>query len=416
MIKYLTNLLIIIAFLGMSSTILSSCSQDDNDDSPYVGPDVPQDSDSEFDSTILIYAVATNSLQGNLVIDKAEMLQAAPNIDLDKNNVIIFQTSYKLNEENTAYVNEGEVSLIRLVKEGNDYAWETLKQYSQDIASLNPRRMEEVVNYVIETYPSKTYGMMFWSHSTGAQPYITTKSSMIESPMVYSFGQDKTTPETDYQEMNIDQLANALPDNKFRFIWFDSCYMSNIESIYQLRNKCEVYVGYATEVCNEGLPYHKVLPYLTSTDPDILAAASAFFDFYDTEYRYRIATIAATDMSKIELLAEYCRRVYSHDNLSSLNGLHVYTRLRTTSGPFYDLGDYTKALAALNGMEVTDEEWNNLLSQCLIYKAATPYDFNNLAIDPVRYSGISTHVYDFDTDSKAEEYYKSLDWYQSVFQ
>ena len=396
----------VIAWVGAVISF-SSCEQDEPMDSPFVGPE------EQAESTILIYSVATNSLRYNLVYDKKEMLEAAQYIDLDRHNVLIFQTSYRIDEENNVFTNEGEVSLIKLVKEEEEYGWETVKEYSMDVASLNPTRINEVVDYVITNFPADTYGLMFWSHSTGSQPYLTGRDMAENAPATYSFGQDLTTNDQKYVQINVDELAEALPDNLFKFIWFDSCYMSNIESIYQLRNKCDYYIGYPTEVLDDGNPYQIVLPYLTSLDPDVLGAAHAFFNYYDFEYYVRIATIALMDMSKIELLADFCNKIYTQQTLQSISNLHKYTRGST--GPFYDLGDYTKAMALLDEAEVSNDEWKELLDECLLYRNATPYDFSGRAIDPVRYSGISTHVYNFESNSDAEKYYRSLDWYKRVF-
>lgn len=407
--KMIKKNLLRITMMLMASVLLYSCYNSEPSDSPYV--DDPEEI-VQKESTILIYAVATNSLQGNLVSDKEEMLKAASQIDLKSNNILLSQTVYYRDETEGGVV--GINNLLKLVKEDEDYGWELVKEYDRETASLNPSRISEVIDYATTNFPADSYGIIFWSHSTASQPYISSKGESL--PMQYSFGQDLTTPEPEYEQLNIELLADALPDNFFKFIWFDSCYMSNIESIYEMRNKCETYIGYPTEVLEYGLPYDLVLPYLVGNNPDLVGGAETFFNFY-AKHPYsslQIATIAVVDMAKIEALAEYCNEIYSEGNeLESVSGLHRFTRGST--GPFYDFGDYTKAMAELAEKEVSDEEWNEVLDNCVIYKAATPYDFSGKYIDPERYSGISTHVYQFSEENDKELYYRSLDWYNRVF-
>lgn len=376
-------------------------------------------------STILVYAVATNSLTGNLVSDKNEMIQAAQNIDLNKNNILVFETQYKYQEDNTRV---GNVNLLKLVKNKatNGYSWEIVKDYNDGIASLNPSRISEIINYVTENYTAENYGLVFWSHSTASQPYSPNNyslasyagnenSNLVSLPGFYSFGQDVPvgSGSPDYQ-INVDDLAAAIPDNIFNFIWFDSCYMSNIETIYQFRNKCNTFVGYPTEVLDNGLPYQNVLPYMTGKNPDLIKAAELFYQYYSNSF----GTIAVVDTKKLDKLVDFCRGFYNFSNVPSYS-LMKYSRYFT--GPFYDFGDYSKALAAKNDMEIS-EELNKALDECILYKAITKGSLPDLTLYEQRFSGISTHLYAFpeegnETDeSSVEKYYKSLDWYKAVFQ
>lgn len=400
-----------------------SCKNDkDEPDIPEPGGEV-----TKVKSTILVYAVATNSLARNMVDDKEEMLEGAANIDLSQSNVLLFETSYKVDENGTYVTDEnykrtGSLKLQKLVKSGLGYEWEILKEYDNDISPLNPERMTEVINYVRDYYPAEYNGIIFWSHSSGADPYIYETKSISQAsedilvedlPETYWFGQDLTTSDKQYSYMNVDVMASAIPDHFYDFIWFDSCYMSNIEAIYQLRNKCDKYIGYATEVWEPGLPYDRVLPYLAQENPKIEDAAKIFFDFYDLEYGHRNATIAVVQTGNLEILADYCGGVFNEGMDVSRDNFEKYSR--GSNGPFYDLGDYAKGMAEMQGIDISDEQWQEVLSQFITYKAATPKDFSGSTIVPARYSGISTRVYSFAGTNETEEYYKSLDWYARVF-
>ncbi|MCH5232665.1 MAG: hypothetical protein J1E78_03425 [Muribaculaceae bacterium] len=402
--KYIKSLII-----GLSVTLtipaFISCSNEPGG-SPYV---------DNRETTVLIYAVATNSLSSNLISDKNEMLQAAASIDLKKNSVIVFENTYTFGQR-----------LLELKYNGSEYEFEVIEEFPDTYSSLDPRRMGEVFEYMTDNYESKRYGLIFWSHSTASQPYITSSSTSSKGEKStysttegaqrltssYSFGSDNNAVLPEYVQINVDELADAIPAGLFTYIWFDSCYMSNIETIYQMREKSKYFVGYATEVWEFGLPYHIVLPYLVGSNPDLVAGAELFFKYYD-ESNYRNATIAVIDLEKIEALAEICADVYEPMDISSITSMIKYTRGST--GPFFDLGDYSKAIAESSGKVLTAEEWNGALDKCVVYKAATPTGFDGTAIDPARFSGISTHIYSFNDNTTKEKFYQSLDWFNRVF-
>ena len=411
--KYIKRVLTAIVGVGIVP-LMGSCTDGPKDPvNPILTPK---------QTTLLVYAVATNSLSRNLVSDKNEMLQAAQDIDLDKNNILVFETQYNYLDDNSKV---SDVNLLKLVKDKNNqnYSWEKVRDFNDGTASLDPTRVQEIINYVTTSYKAENYGLIFWSHSTASQPYFAdevTKSSentnvynhMVTLPMQYSFGQDIPIGSGNpYYQINIDDLANAIPDHLFEFIWFDSCYMSNIETIYQFRNKCNTFVGYPTEVLDAGLPYHNVLPYLVGT-PDLVHAAELFYDYYSGSF----ATVAVVDTKKIDDLADVCKKYFGEINVSP-SVLMKYSR--STTGPFYDLGDYAKAISAGNGNEIS-EEWDQALEKCVLYKATTNGTLLGLSIDPDRFSGISTHLYNFpendsDNISVSEQYYRSLDWFKRVF-
>lgn len=398
-----------------------SC-QDEPGDSPFV---------EDKKTTILIYAVATNSLSLNLDADKEEILKAAENIDLDNNNVIIFETTYDYTPK-----------ILKLSKIKGKYEFEKVKELSYDISSLNPVRLSEVLDFVLNKFKAEKYGLIFWSHSTGSDPDL--KSAGISSKtMAYSFGQDIDNSTNISTEINVDVLAGVIPDNLFEFIWFDSCYMSNIETIYEFKNKCKYFIGYPTEVMDDGMPYDIVLPLLAKEHPDIIEGAKLFFDYY-LNYPIslrRIATVAVIDMSKIDDLADFCEE-QNQLFIPATTSFIKYTR--GNIGPFYDLGDYTKAMinqkitatsvslqTRFESGELSEEEyylmiedldenkllaeWENVLNQVVVYKNATNRDFNGFLIPANRFSGISAHIYNFNSTDQSEDYYKSYDWFKRVF-
>lgn len=409
------------------SFFLMACEQEKLGNSPFVGPEEPDDTEEPAinenpneikESTVLIYAVATNSLGSNLIDDKNEMLLAAENIDLSKNNVLIFETRF---EKYYDYSSEPIINLIKLIKKGDSYDWNLEKEYTTEKASLDPEQISEIISYVTNTYPAENNGLIFWSHSTASNPYFpATKSEggTTDLPMQYSFGDDKIYSNgEDFCQINVDDLATAIPDGLFDFIWFDSCYMSNIETIYQFRNKSDFFIGAPTEVPAPGMPYHYTLPLLVGSEPDYAEAAKLFFNYYNEEYSGVPATIAVIDLNNLNILSDYCKEIYTgYKDAPSTSYMLKYTNNSTPSyGPFYDLGDFTKEVASEKGLEITAEEWQDLISQLVIYKAATATDYNRNRIDKEKYSGISTYIYRPEDNSLKEAYFESLDWFNEVF-
>lgn len=376
---------------------LSSCGED--------SPDVPANED-DIKSTVLLYAVASNNLYSNLLEDKEEIIAAARNMDLTHLRMLVYQV--------TPY---DEPVLLELKKSiDGEPAFKTVKQYSKDLYSTDPRRISEVINDVRAGYDSDLYGLVLWSHGTGLDPFASSRSSGDAFiPMLYSFGSDKDSDKDSsyYDQINIDELADAIPDNLFSFIWFDACYMCGIETIYELRNKCEYFVGYPTEVCSEGMPYNLTLPYFLADKPDLRGGAEKFFDYYNNYAQYKVATICVLDMNKLEPVADFCKEAYAGTSLTSNSGLQKYTR--GSIGPFYDFGQYTNLMARKQMSPPDFNSFEAAFNDMVIFSAATENDFNYRPINKENFSGISCHLF-FDDGSRKSEFYKTLDWYRRVYE
>jgi len=389
------------------SIVFGSCG-DKND-----SPDEPDSNEHARKRTVLVYAVASNNLYSNLLDDKEEMLLAAENMNLDGLSMLVYEV--------TRY---GEPTLSEIVKsETGECEFEVIKTYDKSLYSTDPKRISQVFSDVATEREANSYGLVLWSHGTGLDPSFSTHATRGDGnrvdylPGVFSFGSDndKDKDSSYYDEIDIDELADAIPDGMFSFIWFDACYMSGIETIYELRSKCEYFVGYPTEVFTPGMPYHLTLPYILRENPDLVGGAKAFFNYY-ADYpssNMQVATIAVVDMSKIERVADYCKRAYSQISNISTSGLLCYTRGKI--GPFYDFGQYTRLRAGGNDDAPATAEFDNAMSELVVWCNATPTDFNYRPIDKEIYSGISCHLYDPSSSTDKANYYKTLDWFKRVY-
>lgn len=372
--------------------------------------------------SILLYAVASNNLSSNLVSDKNEILKAAKGMDLRGLSMLVYEVT-----------RSADPQLLELKRINRDsVAFVKVKGYDKSLYSTDPRRISEVMGDVRALRPSDSYGLILWSHGTGFDPSFPTHGEdeasvrmgqngdiVVSSdlPELYSFGMDNDpSKDPGYNDaIDIDELADAIPDHMFDFIWFDACYMSGIETIYELRDKCDYFVGYPTEVYTPGMAYDLTVPYLLREQPDLKGAAEVFFNYYaeHAQQVYRVATVAVVDMSQLETVADLCKGIYAGGIIPSVSGLQKYSR--DSFGPFYDFGQYTSLMAESNKEHVSAEEIAESLSKLVIYKAATPSDFNFQPIVAENYSGISCFRLDSSDSSEKAEYYRTLDWYKRVY-
>lgn len=365
---------------------MAGCS--DKKDEPEE-PETP----AESNRTILVYMIATNTLSGYDSMDMQEMMLAAKDIDLKKYSLLIYHCSKSTNPK-----------LIKLTSKRGVVETDTIMEYNDDHTSVEVSRISEVINDMKELAPAKEYGIVFWSHATSWTPSFLLANNPV-SPTY--FGDDYG------KHINIDQLADAIPDKTFSFIWMDCCFMAGIECIYEMRNKCDWYIGYPTEILSNGMPYHLTLPLLTQETADIIGAADATFNYFNTSTynNSRYCTISVIDMSKIEQVADATQKVLESFSPINTSDLQIYSR--GSHGPFYDFNHYVSNVAAKCGTTNYLPDFENALNNAVVYKNCTD-KFINISIDANLFSGISTHAIKNDNSQK-EEYYMTLDWYKRVY-
>ena len=397
----------IITFLSIIlSLCVVSCGKSKKDE-----PDQPVGKKNK--QTVLLYAVASNNLYSNLIDDKEEILTAVNGMNLDGLSMLVYEVT-----------RNGDPTLSEVVKgEDGNCEYKVIKTYDKSLYSTDPARITEVINDAVDAREAESYGLILWSHGTGIDPSFSTHgtkssdSTVAYLPLMHSFGSDndKDKNSSYYDEIDIDELADAIPDDLFSFIWFDACYMSGIETMYELREKCEYFVGYPTEVFTPGMPYQLTLPYILKEEPDLVGAAKAFFNFY-AEYpspSMQVATVAVVNMDEIEGVADYCKAAYNNDVVVSANGLLCYTRGRI--GPFYDFGQYTESRAAGDESAPSIDAFRSAMGKFVVWSAATPSDFNYRPINKENYSGISCFLYNPSFSTDKMKYYRTLDWYKRVY-
>ncbi len=388
--KFKFSVSLTIMALGAS---LMSCRHDD----PAPPSDYPSD------RTLLIYAVASNNLYYNFQLDSVEILKGVSAIDMSRLDLVLYWVTPK-----------GDAVLKKIEKnEKGEAQFTEVKRYDRNTFSTDPRRITEVISDLKRYCPAESYDMVMCSHGTGWTPSFKDHTRSEISPArvaMHSFGSDRYDGVSD--EIDIHELAQAIPDKTFGYIWFDACYMSGIEVIYQFRNKSDYFVGYPTEVWGDGMPYDRTLPYMLRKQPDLKGAADEFFGYYASSNS--AATIVVTDNSKIEPLADVCRSIYTATLDYEVDGARLQKYSRKPHGPFYELKDYT--LAKAYPLNFDFREFEKALDEFIVTKSCSDYDFNGrVKFNKEIFTGLSCHLYDPESTDENEEYYRTLDWFGRVY-
>lgn len=403
----------LLRFIGVTCSLfllafISSCGRNDE---PEPTPDKPD----ILKSSVLLYAIASNNLASSLQSDINEILAVAPDLDLINNDIFVYYLTH--NQTPAMYkVESADIpGIYTLVKQ---------KDYDRSQFSTDPKRINRVITDYLELSQAYIHGLIFWSHGTGWLPYFSdhqTKSSMsAESRMgtVHkSFGYDAYEGTVD--QCDIIELADAIPEDIFHYIWFDCCYMGGIETIYQLRNKADFMVGYCTEVWGDGMQYSLTLPFLIREQPDLKGAAKAFSDYYLN--RSLAVTVGVYDLSEVEGVAEIASERF---NLSPAPAVYMQNYGRQ-GYHFYDFGQYLKSK-----MISTPDKWStsvfdslmssysdialsNALDRLVIFKQSADIDFNRSPLSLDYFSGISVHYF-HNENTESDMYYEQTDWYRRI--
>jgi hypothetical protein len=351
--------------------------------------------DKRSTRTVFVYMVASSNLEGNLTRNIADMIAVATPENLNGGNLVVFFSKSK-EEAELFEIKEGANGVVTR---------HHLRDYT-DKSAISPQVMREILDEVVSLYPSDNYGMILSSHGSAWMPagFRTLRS----------FGEEAG------KYMEINELADALPNHFFNFLLFDACSMGSVECVYELRDKAEYIISSPSEIMDVGFPYQKVLPLLFRDTPGMNQIADEFHNFY-TNYQHPYGNISVVKTGELEELAGVTRTIVSaaggEEATSNLLSLFPNLQILTYySEPtcLYDFGDVIQRLA-------TDEQYSQFqvaLDKAVIEKRSTGKTYIQELWDdrPVSiYSGLS--VYPFQKELVGlNTWYKQLDWYKAVYE
>ena len=271
---------IILFFLSL--LLFSACDKNE-DPSPTPTPEPTQ-----AERTVLIYLSGEN----NLTQDSQYPGESYMDFDMEE----ILEGSYKLNNNQhlICFIDSvGKDNKPYFIEVANGKAKEVYR-YESDFYASDPAKFREVLQYTIDNYPAKEYGLVLWGHASGWIVHNDSVPNVLKAREVTrGFGKDEGWDTNGSSKwMNITQMAQALETiPKLKFIFADCCNFMCAEVGYELRNCAEYLIGSPAEIPGEGAPYHLMVEKLFSTSPTFYNdICNCYYDYFieaytDPDYR-----------------------------------------------------------------------------------------------------------------------------------
>ena len=321
--------------------------------------EVRQRSNTPAPQTIMVYFVGTN-LGRYFETNTSKMLTALnDNIQQNSRVMVLFSTS---TTDATLYELRYDSRLGKAVKEKvKELSLPT--PYNASLFENNIREMKELA-------PAEKYALVIGSHGHGWTPKNFTSATSLrlrkmgisnpsllwqkpEGALTRHIGDSGYTVQYDICEIAEGIIANNI---KLEYLLFDSCFMGNIESAYELRNATKYIIGSPCEIMGAGFPYAKVMPYMLTgggTSFNLDKICSEYVEHYrsDKSVGIRSACIALTNTAELEALATTVKAVNSATQKSnfSLDNVQIYDGINASYNPvhiFYDLRDLVEQSCA----------------------------------------------------------------------
>ena len=168
------------------------------------------------------------------------------------------------------------------------------------------------------------------------------------------FGPDPNVPLTRFfgsvslaeNAMDISTLAEGIRESglKMQYILFDACYMSNIETAYELKDVTNYMIASGSEIMAAGLPYRSMWSYLNSATPNYSGIVSTSVNFYKNSSA-PFCNLAAIDCRQVEKLASVMKDINAENQLQASVNLDSIQHLDGfRPNLFYDLETYVDSL------------------------------------------------------------------------
>lgn len=242
---------------------------------------------------------------------------------------------------------------------------DTLCRYS-DFQSIRQEDIVRVFRDMQKKAPANRYGLVMGSHGGGWVPARYKNLTQNENGSdenewsLRACGQTERTDwlgriagadatrwfgEDNYTTADIETWSAAFDEAAidWEYVIFDACFMSNIETLYELRRAARYIVGSPCEIMGRGMPYATMLADLFTDEGrnyDLESFCRHFYDFYSTTTATRKSgCIALTVCEELEALAERMKPVNAKMRADAdFSKVQVYEGL---SKPlFFDLLQY----------------------------------------------------------------------------
>lgn len=265
-------------------------------------------------------------------------------------------------------------------------------------------------------YPAARFGLVVFSHASGWLPegmYLNpllpvspaNAAGVVSAPGPAEPG-SRSIFRDGNNEMEIAELADALPAGMFDWIVFETCFMAGVEVAYELRGKAPVILASSAEIVSPGFTevYPRAMGYLLAGD--IEGFARAAFEHADAQSGWRrSATCSVIRTAGLQPLKEFIAA--NADFGVEVDVFDVQRFDRNAYRLFFDLEDYCGRLLPTDALRA---ELARLIAGCVVWKAATPEfmtGHGGFAIE--RHSGLTSYIPQPEFERLNQEYMK-LKW------
>ncbi len=331
---------------------LSSCS--DNEDAPEI-PETPEE-------TVFMFF----PYSGNLY-DEFNKNISAFETSIVQNNGLKAKRCFVFICRNTT-----EAHLYEIIYNKGVCTHDTLKTYSYASPDyVSAAGIGRILTDVTSESPTEKYSMIIGCHGMGWLPKSSVENIDYKAVMKRSAANVYKTrffgaSQSRYQA-NISDLVAGIRAAGIRmeYILFDDCYMSNIETAYDLREVTDFLIASTSEIMAVGMPYNIIGQDLLSHDYE--GVCDGFLSFYSS-YSDPYGTIGVTDCRETEQMAQVMKNINdaypetdkSTDGVQSLDGY--------SPSVFFDLESYVTGFCKSTTLL---EAFNEELSRLVPYKACT---------------------------------------------
>lgn len=369
--------ILINAFLLIMTMLTTSCRH--HDEPSDIGED------HIVERTVIVYMAAENSLSPYARSDSSEIARGLSAVT-DDYNLILYKDDVHLPVIYWMTARKG-------IRE-----W---KQYKMDQDSADSTIMLNTLRSIIKAFPAHHYGLVLWSHANGWVPKLDrtqdTASSGRSTRRTWGIDNNSNSLGNIGSEMEITTLRwilDQLP--RMDFILFDTCFMQNIESAYELRGVADYLIGSPAEIPGNGAPYTSILESLMKADA--ISIAEKYYQTYKNSGGVALSVIDCLELENLATVtAGYLPKIFSSGSKIDTEGVQNYVP--------YDAGfswrpeGYDMKSFMHKHLEADDfENWLQALNRAVPFSKATDYwasqfyGSHNHLNDPNNYSGVAMFI------------------------
>ena len=372
-----------------------------------------ESTDNSNRKVMVLYSAGFNNLYNNL---KNDILALKDGYVPEKGGgkPVLLAVSKPVNK---TYGAPSSPVLIQIYKKSGKVVMDTVKTYPENQMLADASTLRAVLSDIKTMYPAKGYGMVFSSHASGWLPenYFSNPDA-YEGTDTWSYAAPRSIGAEYYYEGNIQKTAEieiedfaaAIP-YKLDYIVLDACLAGCVEVAYALRDKADWLVASPAEILADGLDYDNIAKRLLKENSPRMVCED-FITYYQNSTGRKSATVALTDLSKMDNLASVCKDLISdfRSEITALETNSVQGFCTESRRWFFDLEDIFAQLG-LNTYALQDA-----LAQAVIYKDHTEKYYSNGAMHDIRAFCGLTMFLPQSGGAKLNEFYKTLSWNQAT--